>query len=376
MSPDSFMVYFSIGLFLVVFTLVLLMVLKPRRKKDSDHSELDQASDHLKPLPVAKPSVEEEALPLEEELVQGKTLEESLSNTRQSFFGRLKQAFSQEGRSSSQELESLEEILYTSDLGPKTVQTLLLAVGDSGASGFEPVRQVLREKMSSIFEALPKFESEQEVSGLESIQLLREGPSVWMIVGVNGAGKTTTIGKLATKLASQGKRVLLAAGDTFRAAAGEQLNIWTQRAQVEIFHPPNVKDPSAVAYDAVQRGRAKNFDVVIVDTAGRLHTQKNLMEELKKMKRVIAKVESSAPHETLLVLDASSGQNALVQAEQFHQALGLTGVVLTKMDGTAKGGVALGVVNELKVPVKLIGIGEGVEDLRGFSPREYIDSIV
>jgi fused signal recognition particle receptor len=193
---------------------------------------------------------------------------------------------------------------------------------------------------------------------------------------VNGAGKTTTIGKLARRFAQSGRRVLVAAGDTFRAAAADQLKIWTDRAQVEIFSPENVTDPSAVAFMAVEAAQGGGFDIVIIDTAGRLHTQKNLMEELRKMKRVMQKKIESAPHEVLLVLDANSGQNALVQAREFHQALGVTGVVLTKLDGTAKGGVAVGLACELQIPIKLIGVGEGIEDLRRFSSREFVDSIL
>jgi fused signal recognition particle receptor len=205
---------------------------------------------------------------------------------------------------------------------------------------------------------------------------MNQFPTVWMVVGVNGVGKTTTIGKLAAHLAKNGKKVLVAAGDTFRAAAGNQLKAWTERAQVEIFWPQGVTDPSAVAFDAVSKAKAQAYDVVIIDTAGRLHTQVNLMEELKKVKRVIAKVIPDAPHEVLIVLDANSGQNALVQAREFHSSLGLTGVVLTKMDGTAKGGVAIGLSEELKVPIRLVGIGEKIGDLKAFSSKDFIDSIL
>ncbi len=194
-------------------------------------------------------------------------------------------------------------------------------------------------------------------------------------MGVNGAGKTTSIGKIAARLAQDGKRVLVAAGDTFRAAAESQLKVWTERAQVEIFSPQGVNDPSAVAFDAVAKAKAQNYDVVLIDTAGRLHTQVNLMEELKKVQRVIKKVIPEAPHETLLVLDGNSGQNALIQAKQFHQALQVTGIVLTKMDGSSKGGVAVGIAYEIKVPIRFIGIGEKVQDLRPFSAKEFVDSI-
>ena len=177
-------------------------------------------------------------------------------------------------------------------------------------------------------------------------------------------------------MAQNGLKVLVAAGDTFRAAAGEQLETWTQRAQVEIFSPPGVKDPSAVAFDACQKGKSGGFDIVIIDTAGRLHTQDNLMEELKKMKRVIAKVDDSAPHQTLIVLDANSGQNALMQAKNFNNILDLSGAILTKLDGTAKGGVAIGLAGELSLPIRAIGVGEGLNDLRPFKPKEFVDSII
>lgn len=348
-----------------------------------------------------------------------KPLFSALSNTRDSFFGRMKSLFGGKPNLSPNEMEDLEEILYTSDLGPQTVQRLLGAVETKvkTGGGFEEVRIALKEEMLEIFEgiedrvaardaasnlsdAIPNGQgngradghtqgshtdnviplihhgSEEYLEGLENLKIWNRKPSVLMVVGVNGAGKTTTIGKLARRIAQSGRKVLVAAGDTFRAAAGDQLKVWTDRASVEIFSPENVQDPSAVAYSAVQKAQSEAFDVVIVDTAGRLHTQKNLMEELKKMKRVMEKISPGAPHEVLLVLDANSGQNALVQAREFHQALGVTGVVLTKLDGTAKGGVAVGLACELQLPIKLIGVGEGIDDLRSFSSQEFVDSIL
>ncbi|NUN06559.1 MAG: signal recognition particle-docking protein FtsY, partial [Bdellovibrio sp.] len=237
----------------------------------------------------------------------------------------------------------------------------------------ETVREALKEEIKNIFAGSHLLEPTPDI--LSKIQFAKAGPTVLMIVGVNGAGKTTSIGKISSQLASQGKKVLVAAGDTFRAAAGGQLKVWTDRAQVEIFSPEGVTDPSAVAFDAVAKGKAQNYDVVIVDTAGRLHTQANLMEEIKKMKRVMTKVIPEAPHETLIVLDANSGQNALLQAKEFHNALILTGAILTKMDGTAKGGVAVGLAQELQIPIKLIGVGERIQDLRAFSSQEFVDSL-
>lgn len=298
-----------------------------------------------------------------------KTLQDALSQTRQTFWGRISQTFTGETVDRGQ-LESIEEVLYTSDLGPKTVQRLFTSLESkvSGGVNGESLRQALRTEMMDIFSSVGANDN--------SFKKVTDALTVWMVIGVNGAGKTTTIGKLASQLQQQGKKVMIAAGDTFRAAADAQLKVWSERANVEIFSPENVKDPSAIAFDAVNKAQAKGFDVVIIDTAGRLHTQKNLMEELKKVKRVMQKVIPAAPHEVILVLDANSGQNALVQAEQFHEALGVTGVILTKMDGSAKGGVAIGIACDVGLPVKMIGVGESVEDLRPFSPKDFVDSIL
>ena len=314
-------------------------------------------------------------------------LPDALSKTRASLFGLIQSLFGGRQTLSESEREELEEVLYTADLGPKTVQDLLdhvfTKLKSTGETGFEAVRRELHSKMSEILSAreaeitaleskAPDFSGE----GLNRLAIFEAKPAVLMVVGVNGAGKTTTIGKLSAKLAGKGKRVLVAAGDTFRAAAGEQLKTWTDRAAVEIFDPENVTEPSAVAYQALELAKVKGFDIVIVDTAGRLHTQKNLMEELKKMKRVLGKIDPTAPHETLLVLDANSGQNALIQAKEFHGALTVDGVVLTKLDGSAKGGVAVGISNEVGLPIKLIGVGEKIGDLRAFEPRGFVNSIL
>ena len=271
-------------------------------------------------------------------------------------------------------MDELEEILYTSDLGPKTVERLMSGVGERLSRGeksnFDSVCKALKEEVLDIFSGFAEKDPFIEWKKRD------DGPLVLMIVGVNGAGKTTTIGKLAQIFSSNGQKVLIAAADTFRAAASDQLKVWTERAEVELFSPEGVSDPSAVVFDACQSAKSKGFDVLIIDTAGRLHTQSNLMEELKKMQRVVKKNISSAPHEVLLVLDANSGQNALLQAKNFNEALGVSGVVLTKLDGSAKGGVAVGVVCELEIPIRLIGIGEGIADLRTFSPVEFVDSIL
>lgn len=312
-----------------------------------------------------------------------KDLYTAMERTRANLFGRIKDMFT--GKTlTEEEMEDLEEVLYTSDLGPQTVQRLLSAIEDrlssSERADIEKVREALRAEMLEIFSSVDGAVTEVPEEGdiTQVIRKAHEGskPQVWMIVGVNGAGKTTTIGKLSNGIAKAGLKVLVAAGDTFRAAAGDQLRVWTDRAQVEIFSPEGVKDPSAVAYDACESAKAKGFDVVIIDTAGRLHTQANLMEELKKMKRVVQKVIPEAPHEVLLVLDANSGQNALIQAKSFNEALDVSGVVLTKLDGSAKGGVAIGLAHELHIPIKLIGVGEGMEDLRPFKSDEFVHSII
>jgi fused signal recognition particle receptor len=199
---------------------------------------------------------------------------------------------------------------------------------------------------------------------------------VVLVVGVNGTGKTTTIGKLANRLQAEGKKVMLAAGDTFRAAASEQLSIWGERAGIPVIKHKEGADPSAVVFDAVAAAKARSVDVLIVDTAGRLHTKSNLMEELKKVSRILSRELPGAPHETLLVLDGNTGQNALVQAKMFHEKVGVTGIVLTKLDGTSKGGIVFAIYKELMIPVKFVGIGEAIEDLRSFDPREFVDALL
>lgn len=326
----------------------------------------------LKPSPEAPAQEAEPFAPAEEKVID---LKDALRKTEENLFGRIRTLF--KGGESNKHLEEIEEILYTSDLGPTTVQRLMGALEKKLSSkeraDYETVRDALKEEIKNIFSG--SHSASPDLGIMSKIHFLESGPTVLMIVGVNGAGKTTSIGKISAQLASQGKKVLVAAGDTFRAAAGGQLKVWTDRAQVEIFSPEGVTDPSAVAFDAVAKGKAQGYDVVIVDTAGRLHTQANLMEEIKKMKRVMSKVIPEAPHETLIVLDANSGQNALMQAREFHSALTLTGAILTKMDGTAKGGVAVGLAQELQIPIKLIGVGERIQDLRSFSSEEFVNSL-
>ncbi len=342
-------------------------------KSELEALKLKQLSEEVLHTTIGIPSTEQAPAAKAPEVPRKKELSEALSNTKESLWGRIRKAFS--GAPDGQ-WDEIEEILYTSDLGPQTVQRLLGSsqegLSSSDRSNPDQVRAKIKSEMLKIFEETPSNPADDVSSILGTAD---HKPLVLLVVGVNGAGKTTTIGKLSHALGQSGKKVLVAAGDTFRAAAGAQLKAWTDRAQVEIFHPEGVTDPSAVAFDAVQKGYSKGFDVVIIDTAGRLHTQVNLMEELRKMKRVVQKVIPDAPHEVWLVLDANSGQNALHQAKFFNEAIEVTGVVLTKLDGTAKGGVALGLACEQRIPIRMIGVGEGIEDLRPFRAAEFVESI-
>ena len=261
-------------------------------------------------------------------------------------------------------LEELEETLIMADVGMTTTETLMKAV-----------RKGIKKKEINSPEDLKPFLAKEIAAilteGENVTRIAAAGPTVILVIGVNGAGKTTTIGKLSAYYKEQGKSVMLAAADTFRAAAIDQLKVWSQRTGAAFIQHEEGSDPAAVAFDAVKAAKARNVDILIVDTAGRLQTKSNLMEELKKINRVIAREIPEAPHETLLVLDATTGQNAISQAKLFTQAAPITGVVLTKLDGTAKGGVVIGIKSELSMPVKWIGVGEKVEDLRPFVAEDF-----
>ena len=265
-------------------------------------------------------------------------------------------------------LEELEEILITSDIGVKTtvelIRTLELRLGRNELKDGEALRSALKE------EILARLEVHHRVLDIEGQQ-----PFVLLVIGVNGVGKTTTIGKLASRFSASGKKVLLAAADTFRAAAAEQLESWGDRSGVDVIRHKEGADPSAVVFDACKAAVARQVDILIVDTAGRLHTKVNLMEEMKKIRRVIDREIPGAPHETLLVLDAATGQNAISQARLFKDAAGVTGIALTKLDGTAKGGIVVAVSHEFALPVRYIGVGESIDDLRDFNPREFTDAL-
>ncbi len=293
-------------------------------------------------------------------------LKEGLTRTRKGFIGKVESIFV--GKKIDEgTLEELEETLITSDIGVKATAKIVEFLRDKAGKGeiksSDSVRDFLKEEMTDLLGAS------------QPLVITGEKPFVILTVGVNGVGKTTTIGKLAGRFTAEGRTVLLAAADTFRAAAIEQLEIWAKRTDAQIVKHESGSDPAAVAYDSVEASKNRNVDVVIIDTAGRLHTKSPLMEELKKIRRVIDKSLPGAPHETLLVVDATTGQNALRQAEIFHNAIGVTGIALTKLDGTAKGGIVFAIKQELGIPIRLIGVGEGTEDLRDFNSKEFVEAL-
>jgi fused signal recognition particle receptor len=294
-------------------------------------------------------------------------LKEGLTKTRDQFVSKVEEILTGRRKIDEDLYEELEEVLIRSDVG---VNTSLELVGRLR-------KEVKKQKLQEAHELKGVLkELISEILGEETaLNLAENGPSILLVVGVNGVGKTTTIGKLAHYFQNEGKKVILAAGDTFRAAAIDQLEVWGQRAGVEVIKQREGADPAAVAYDAIQAAKSRRVDLVIMDTAGRLHNKVNLMEELRKVRRVIEREIPGAPHEVLLVLDATTGQNALQQAKLFQEVAGVTGIVLTKLDGTAKGGVVLGIQGEVKIPVKWIGVGEGMEDLRPFVPQDFANAL-
>lgn len=299
---------------------------------------------------------------------QAKTLRLALGRTREGLMGRLSAAVG--GKTiDAGVLDDIETVLFSADIGARTADRLMEAMK----------KKLSNKELGSIdkVEATLKAEATAILGSVEVKPLAvdGEGPRVVLVLGVNGAGKTTTIGKLANQLKQRGKSVLLGAGDTFRAAAADQLEVWSERAGVPIVTGPDGSDPSSVLFDAVKKGVADKVDVILCDTAGRLHTKVNLMDELKKVHRSLGKACPGAPHEVILVLDGTVGQNAIAQAKQFGEAAPLTGIILTKLDGTAKGGVVLGIVDELKVPVRYIGVGERIEDLRPFVAAEFVEAL-
>lgn len=291
-----------------------------------------------------------------------------LKKTKESLVGRIDTLLLGKKEIDADTLEELEEILITSDIGVKTtvelIRTLEQKLGRNELKDGEALRLALKEE---ILKRLLANHLPLDMAG--------KHPFVLLVIGVNGVGKTTTIGKLASRLAGDGKKVLLAAADTFRAAASEQLVEWGRRSEIDVIRHKEGADPSAVVFDACKAAMARNVDILIIDTAGRLHTKVNLMEEMKKIRRVIDREIPGAPHETLLVLDAATGQNATNQARLFKESAGVTGLALTKLDGTAKGGIVVAVSHEFGLPVRYIGVGESIEDLRDFNPAEFTDAL-
>jgi fused signal recognition particle receptor len=297
-------------------------------------------------------------------------LREGLTKTKQQIVGRFEEiverADTEEQRSKPVDvdtIEALEELLISADIGMSATERIVTAVRARSRRG-ESLRDLVKEEIRGIFDAV---EPAVAPNGHQ--------PHVTLIVGVNGTGKTTTIGKLANLLKASGQQPLVCAADTFRAAAVEQLEIWAKRADVDIVRAKEGSDPAAVVFDAIQSGKAKGRNPILVDTAGRLHTRVNLMNELDKIRRVAGRAAEGAPHEVLLVLDATVGQNGLAQAREFTSVAGVTGIVLTKLDGTAKGGIAVAIANDLKLPIRYVGVGEGIDDLIPFSAQEYVDAL-
>ena len=299
-------------------------------------------------------------------------LDKGLKKTKESVFSKLTRIVAGKSKVDTEVLDDLEEVLITSDVGVQTTVKIIERIESRVAKdkflGTSELNSILREEISELL-------SENHSEELQDFSIPDKRPYVIMVVGVNGVGKTTTIGKLAYQLKKKGFNVVLGAADTFRAAAIEQLEIWSERVGVPIVKQKMGSDPASVAFDTLQSATTQGADVVIIDTAGRLHNKVNLMNELGKVKKVMQKIVPDAPHEILLVLDASTGQNAIEQARQFTLATDVNALALTKLDGTAKGGVAIGVSDQFKIPVKYIGVGEGIEDLQPFNKGEFVDSL-
>jgi fused signal recognition particle receptor len=302
-----------------------------------------------------------------------KTLDKGLEKSNQSFFSKLGKALVGKSKVDEEVLDELEEILITSDVGVDTTLKIIKRIEDRVAKdkflSASELDEILRDEITELL-------AENNTADFDDFALPKDKkPYVLMVVGVNGVGKTTTIGKLAKQFKKQGHNVVLGAGDTFRAAAVEQLKIWGQRNDVHVIDKGMNTNPGAVAFDAVKYANENNADIVIIDTAGRLHTKVNLMNELGAINNAIEKCMPNAPHEVMLVLDGSTGQNAFIQAKEFTKATNVTSLAITKLDGTAKGGVVIGISDQFKIPVKYIGVGEAIDDLQIFNKREFVDSL-
>jgi fused signal recognition particle receptor len=297
-------------------------------------------------------------------------LKKGLSKTHQGFVEQIDRLFLGKKVIDQDLLDDLEALLYQADLGVKTSHHLVEGVREGLKRGDlknpERVKDFIKEEILRVLKS-----GEKPLA----IDFSRTKPFVIMVVGVNGGGKTTTIGKMAHQYSSQKKRVLIGAADTFRAAAVEQLEVWAKRVGADFIKQSKGSDPSAVAFDSIHAAKSREADLVLIDTAGRLHTKVNLMEELKKLKRIVSRECPGAPHEVLLVVDATNGQNAISQAKLFHEAVGVTGIALTKLDGTAKGGIIVAITEELNLPLRYVGVGEGIDDLREFNASEFVEAL-
>jgi fused signal recognition particle receptor len=297
-------------------------------------------------------------------------LKKGLSKTREGFVEKIDRLFLGKKTIDQDLLDELEAVLFAADLGTRTSIQLIEGVQESLKRGElldpEKVKGFIKQEVLRILQT-----SEKPLA----IDFSKTKPFVIMVVGVNGVGKTTTIAKMAHQYSEQKKKVLIGAADTFRAAAVEQLEIWSKRVGADLIKHSNGSDPSAVAFDSIHAAKARNADLVFIDTAGRIHTKINLMEELKKIKRIIGRECPGAPHEVLLILDATTGQNAISQAKLFDEAIGVTGIALTKLDGTAKGGIIVGITEEMKIPIRYIGVGESMDDLREFNASDFVQAL-
>ena len=322
------------------------------------------------PTPAPEPEYEDEVVDVEAER---KELEEGLGKTKEGFFGRLKRAIAGRSTVDADVLDDLEEVLITSDVGVETTVKIIEAIEERVARdkymNTSELHTILREEIANLME-----ESHRSTKDF-GIEVKPGFPYVMMVVGVNGAGKTTTIGKLAAKLTRAGRKVYIGAADTFRAAAIDQLAVWAERAGATMVRQDMGSDPASVAYDTLRSAVANGADVVLIDTAGRLHNKVGLMKELTKIRNVMAKVIPDAPHEVMLVLDGSTGQNAFEQAKQFTEATQVTSLAITKLDGTAKGGVVIGISDRFHIPVRYIGIGEGIDQLKMFDRKEFVRAL-
>jgi fused signal recognition particle receptor len=331
------------------------------RPKPAPQPEPDRSAQVI-PFPAPEPEPAPPPKRRENALAPG------LARTRSGFVARLGAVFTGRKQIDPAVVDEIEKVLLTADIGVKTSQKLLEEIRSSLS------RSELKDP-DAVWAFLRQRSTEMLSLPAPDVDFGSAKPFVLLVIGVNGSGKTTTIGKLAARLAGDGKKVLMAAGDTFRAAAAEQLEIWAGRTGAAMVRGKEGADPSSVIFDGIKRAATEGFDVAIADTAGRLHTKTDLMQELQKVRRVLGKAAPGAPHETWLVIDSTSGQNAIAQAQIFTEAMAVSGIVLTKLDGTAKGGVILGIADQLKIPVRYVGIGERVEDLRPFDPAEFVEAL-